>query len=128
MSLPLATDYAPAEAKPVDALPRGHEWAYEPKWDGFRCLAFKDGDDVDLRSKSGQPFDRYFPEIVEAVRALAVPRCVLDGELVVPEGNTLSFDELLLRIHPAESRVRKLAHAHPALYIVFDLLVDADGR
>jgi ATP-dependent DNA ligase len=128
MSLPLAVDYPPAEAKLVDALPQGCEWEYEPKWDGFRCLAFKDGDDVDLRSKSGQPFDRYFPEIVEAVKALPVARCVLDGELVVPEGDALSFDELLMRIHPAESRVRKLAREHPALYIVFDLLVDAEGR
>ena len=128
MMLPIGVDYAPMEAKLVDALPSGDGWQYEPKWDGFRCLAFKDGDDVDLRSKAGQPFDRYFPEIVEAVRALPVPRCVLDGELVVPEGSTLSFDELLLRIHPAASRVRKLAHEHPALYIVFDLLVDAHGR
>jgi ATP-dependent DNA ligase len=128
MSLPLGVDYAPAEAKPVDALPQGSEWEYEPKWDGFRCLAFKDGDAVDLRSKSGQPFDRYFPEIADAVRALPVRRCVLDGELVIPEGQTLSFDELLLRIHPAESRVRKLAREHPALYVVFDLLVDADGE
>jgi ATP-dependent DNA ligase len=127
-SLPLAVDYPPAEAKSVDALPQGREWEYEPKWDGFRCLAFKDGDDVDLRSKSGQPFDRYFPEIVDAVKALPVARCVLDGELVVPEGDALSFDELLMRIHPAESRVRKLAREHPALYIVFDLLVDAEGR
>ena len=128
MSLPLAVDYPPAEAKLVDALPQGCEWEYEPKWDGFRCLAFKDGDDVDLRSKSGQPFDRYFPEIVEAVKALPVSHCVLDGELVVPDGDALSFDELLMRIHPAESRVRKLAREHPALYIVFDLLVDAEGR
>ncbi|HSC23402.1 MAG TPA: ATP-dependent DNA ligase [Casimicrobiaceae bacterium] len=128
MTLPIDVTYAPMEAKLVDALPDGDAWQYEPKWDGFRCLAFKDGDDVDLRSKSGQPFDRYFPEIVDAVRALPVPRCVLDGELVVPDGRTFSFDELLLRIHPAESRVRKLAREHPALYVVFDLLVDARGR
>ena len=128
MTLPIGVDYAPMEAKLVDALPSGDGWQYEPKWDGFRCVAFKDGDEVDLRSKAGQPFDRYFPEIVDAVRALPVPRCVLDGELVVPEGDTLSFDELLLRIHPAASRVRKLARDHPALYIVFDLLVDAQGR
>ena len=128
MTLPIGVDYAPMEAKLVDALPSGDGWQYEPKWDGFRCLAFKDGDEVDLRSKAGQPFDRYFPEIVDALRALPVPRCVLDGELVVPEGDTLSFDELLLRIHPAASRVRKLARDHPALYVVFDLLVDAHGR
>jgi ATP-dependent DNA ligase len=128
MTLPLEVDYPPAEAKLVDALPSGSEWEYEPKWDGFRCLAFKDGDDVDLRSKAGQPFNRYFPEIVEAVKTLPVAHCVLDGEIVVAEGDTLSFDELLMRIHPAESRVRKLAREHPALYIVFDLLVDAEGR
>ena len=127
MTLPIDAGYAPMEAKLVDALPDGDDWQYEPKWDGFRCLAFKDGDAVDLRSKAGQPFGRYFPEIVDAVRALAVPRCVLDGELVIPDGNTLSFDALLLRIHPAESRVRKLAREHPALYVVFDLLVDARG-
>jgi ATP-dependent DNA ligase len=128
MNLPLATDYAPMEAKLVDVLPDGPQWQYEPKWDGFRCLAFKDGMDVDLRSKAGQPFNRYFPEIVEALRALPVPRCVLDGELVVPEGNTLSFDELLMRIHPAASRVEKLSREHPAVYVAFDLLVDARGQ
>ena len=128
MTLPLAVDYPPAEAKLADALASGPQWEYEPKWDGFRCLAFKDGDDVDLRSKAGQPFNRYFPEVVDAVKSLPVARCVLDGELVIPDGDTLAFDELLLRIHPAESRVRKLARDHPALYIVFDLLVDAEGR
>ena len=128
MNLPLPLDYAPMEAKLVDKLPEGAAWQYEPKWDGFRCLAFRDGDDVDLRSKAGQPFNRYFPEIVAAMQQLPVRRCVLDGELVVPDGASLSFDELLMRIHPAESRVRKLAREHPALYIVFDLLVDAEGR
>ena len=128
MALPIGVDYAPMEAKLVDALPEGDAWQYEPKWDGFRCLAFKDGDDVDLRSKAGQPFDRYFPEIVEAVRALPVARVVLDGELVIPDGPSLSFDTLLLRIHPAQSRVQKLAREHPALYVVFDLLVDARGK
>ncbi|HKP65434.1 MAG TPA: ATP-dependent DNA ligase, partial [Casimicrobiaceae bacterium] len=115
------------EAKLVGELPDGPQWQYEPKWDGFRCLAFKDGADVELRSKAGQPFNRYFPEIVSALQALPVPRCVLDGELVVPDDGTLSFDELLMRIHPAESRVRKLASEHPAVYIVFDLLVDTEG-
>ncbi len=128
MNLPLTVDYAPMEAKLVAALPAGAQWQYEPKWDGFRCLAFKDGTDVDLRSKAGQPFNRYFPEIVAAMEALRVPRCVLDGELVVPENGALSFDELLMRIHPAATRVQKLAREHPALYIVFDLLVDARGQ
>ena len=128
MNLPLPVDYAPMEAKLVATLPTGPQWQYEPKWDGFRCLAFKDGRDVDLRSKAGQPFNRYFPEIVAALAALPVTRCVLDGELVVPENDALSFDELLMRIHPAESRVQKLAREHPALFIVFDLLVDARGE
>jgi ATP-dependent DNA ligase len=128
VTLPLTVDYAPMEAKLVDALPEGDDWQYEPKWDGFRCLAFKDADEVDLRSKAGQPFDRYFPEIVDAVRGLPVARVVLDGELVIPDGDALSFDELLMRIHPAESRVQKLSREHPALYVVFDLLVDARGR
>jgi ATP-dependent DNA ligase len=127
MTLPLPLDYAPMEAKLVDALPEGAQWQYEPKWDGFRCLAFRDGDAVALRSKAGQPLERYFPEVVDAIRALPVLRFVLDGELVVPEGDTISFDELLMRIHPAASRVQRLAREHPALYIVFDLLVDAHG-
>jgi len=128
MNLPLPLDYAPMEAKLVDKLPEGAAWQYEPKWDGFRCLAFKDDDEVELRSKAGQPFNRYFPEIVEAMQALPARQCVLDGELVVPEGAGLSFDELLMRIHPAASRVRKLAREHPAVYVVFDLLVDERGR
>jgi ATP-dependent DNA ligase len=128
MTLPLPLDYAAMEAKPVAALPEGDGWQYEPKWDGFRCLAFRDGASVALRSKSGQALERYFPEIVAALTALPVKRFVLDGELVVPEGAKLSFDALLLRIHPAASRVTKLAREQPAVYVVFDLLVDERGR
>ncbi|HVE50152.1 MAG TPA: ATP-dependent DNA ligase [Casimicrobiaceae bacterium] len=127
MTLPIPVDYAAMEAKLVSELPAGKQWQYEPKWDGFRCLAFKDSDDVALRSKAGQPLERYFPEIVEAIAALRVEQCVLDGELVVPQGDGLSFDELLMRIHPAASRVTKLSREHPALYVVFDLLVDDRG-
>ena len=127
LSLPIPTSYQPMEAKLVAELPSGDGWQYEPKFDGFRCVAFKDGGEVDLRSKSGQPFNRYFPEVVAALQKVAAKRCVLDGELVVPEGSALSFDELLMRIHPAASRVAKLAHEHPALFIVFDLLVDDEG-
>ena len=127
MKLPLPLTYAPMEAKLVAELPSGEEWQYEPKFDGFRCLAFKDGSEVDLRSKSGQPFSRYFPEIVAALEKLPADRFVLDGELVVPDGERLSFDELLMRIHPARSRVERLAREHPALMIVFDLLVDEAG-
>ncbi len=127
MSLPLQTSYAPMEARLVAELPHGAGWQYEPKWDGFRCLAFKDGAAVDLRSKAGQPFNRYFPELVDEVAALGAPHAVLDGEIIVPVGTELSFDDLLMRIHPAASRVSKLAQEHPALFVVFDLLVDAAG-
>ncbi|MDQ6888558.1 MAG: ATP-dependent DNA ligase [Gemmatimonadota bacterium] len=116
------------EAKLVDVLPEGKQWQYEPKWDGFRCLAYRDGKTVDLRSKSGQPLGRYFPDVVEALLALGAQHFVLDGEIVVPMEGSLSFDELLLRIHPAASRVQKLSRERPALYIVFDLLVDPSGR
>ncbi len=115
------------EAKLVAELPEGSEWQYEPKWDGFRCLAFKDAGVVDLRSKSGQPFNRYFPELVAALEALDASTFVLDGEIVIPVGPILSFDELLLRIHPAKSRVDKLAREHPALFVLFDMLVDEKG-
>jgi len=125
MSLPIQTPFAPMEALSVDEIPRGAEWQYEPKWDGFRCLVFRDGAKVELQSKAGQPLARYFPEIVEAVLSLPSKQFVLDGELVIPEEKHLSFDELLLRLHPAESRVRKLSAEHPALLIVFDLLADS---
>jgi ATP-dependent DNA ligase len=115
------------EARSAEAIPTGPEWQYEPKWDGFRCLAFRDGDAIALQSKAGEPLERYFPEMVDALRALKAPRFVLDGELVVPMGKTLSFDALLQRIHPAESRVRKLASETPATLIVFDMLVDEAG-
>jgi ATP-dependent DNA ligase len=112
------------EALSVGEVPVGPEWQYEPKWDGFRCLVFRDGNDVTLQSKSGKPLTRYFPDVVEAVRVLKARRFVLDGEIVVPEGKAFSFDALLQRIHPAASRVRKLAEETPALLIVFDLLAD----
>ena len=127
MTLPLRQPYPPMEAKSVDTIPAGPEWQYEPKWDGFRCLAFRDGDTVALQSKAGEPLARYFPEMVEAVGKVAAKKFVLDGEIVIPRGSALSFDDLLMRIHPAESRVRKLATETPALLIVFDLLVDERG-
>jgi ATP-dependent DNA ligase len=116
------------EALSVDEIPTGEEWQYEPKWDGFRCLVFRDRDKVELQSKSGQSLTRYFPELVEAVRAVKATTFVLDGEIVVPIGGTFSFDALLQRIHPAQSRVRKLAAETPALLIAFDLLADADDK
>ncbi len=128
MSLPLKEPFAPMEALLVEEIPRGKEWQYEPKWDGFRCLVFRDGQEVRLQSKSGQPLTRYFPELVEAFQGMEAKRFVLDGEIVVPVAGQFSFDELLQRIHPAESRVRKLAKEYPARFIAFDLLVDARGK
>jgi ATP-dependent DNA ligase len=116
------------EALLVDELPTGPEWQYEPKWDGFRSLVYRDGDRVDFVSKAGKPLTRYFPDLVDVMRTVGARRFVLDGEIVVPVNNSLSFDELLLRIHPAQSRVEKLAREHPASFIAFDLLVDARGR
>jgi ATP-dependent DNA ligase len=117
----------PMEARSVEEIPTGEEWQYEPKWDGFRCLAFRDGDKIFLQSKNGQPLARYFPDVAADVAKLAQQQFVLDGELVIPIGGALSFDELQLRLHPAASRVQKLAAAHPALYIAFDLLAE-DGE
>ncbi|HEU4721281.1 MAG TPA: ATP-dependent DNA ligase [Gemmatimonadaceae bacterium] len=128
MTLPLARTYAPMEALLVDELPVGGEWQYEPKWDGFRCLAFRDGDKADVMSKAGKPLTRYFPELVEMLRQVRAKRFVLDGEIVVPKDGELSFDALLLRIHPAASRITLLSTESPASLIVFDLLVDAKGR
>lgn len=116
------------EAKSVDAIPEGEEWAYEPKWDGFRCLAFRDGENVQLQSKSGQPLERYFPELVEALQALEPGKFAIDGEIIVPVNGALSFDDLLQRIHPAASRIRKLSVERAAKLIVFDLLVDDKNK
>jgi ATP-dependent DNA ligase len=116
------------EAQPAEDLPKGPEWHYEPKWDGFRCLAFRDGDRVDLESKSGKPLTRYFPELVAALRAFPAKQFVLDGEIVIPVDGNLSFDDLLMRIHPAASRIAKLSKESPCQFIVFDLLVDASGK
>ena len=110
------------EARSVEEIPTGDGWQYEPKWDGFRCLAFRDGEQIYLQSKNGQPLARYFPDIAGALAELPEKHFVLDGELVVPVSGALSFDELQLRLHPAASRVQKLAKTHPATYIVFDLL------
>ena len=127
-SRPLAHSYPPMEAASVETLPAGSDWQYEPKWDGFRCVAFRSGKTVDLRSKAGKPLGRYFPDIVDAIHALPIGDAVLDGELAIPTSNGLSFDDLLQRIHPAASRVRTLVAEHPAVYIVFDLLADEKGR
>jgi ATP-dependent DNA ligase len=127
MGLALHPPFPPMEALSVDEVPQGDEWQYEPKWDGFRALVFREGDKVELQSKSGQPLTRYFPEIVEVARKLKAKSFVLDGEIVVPEDGAFSFDALLQRIHPAASRINRLASETPALLIVFDLLAGADG-
>jgi ATP-dependent DNA ligase len=127
MTLPIRTPYLPMEAISVSEIPEGADWQYEPKWDGFRCLAFRDGKSVKLQSKAGQPLGRYFPELIEQFLALAPTKFVLDGEIVVPVDGNLSFDDLLLRIHPAASRIKKLAAETPASFVSFDLLVTDRG-
>lgn len=121
-------EYPPMEAQLVDELPEGDNWQFEPKWDGFRCIAFRDGEVVELRSKSGQSLTRYFPEVVKFLSGLKAKKFILDGELVISVGKSFSFDSLLQRIHPAESRVKKLSQETPATYIVFDLLASDDGK
>jgi ATP-dependent DNA ligase len=116
------------EALPAPELPSGTAWQYEPKWDGFRCLAFRDHKRVDLLSKAQKPLSRYFPELVAALAAIRAQQFVLDGEIVIPIAGSLSFDDLLMRIHPAASRIRKLSQLTPCLFIVFDLLVDEHGK
>ena len=110
------------ESRSADEIPTGELWQYEPKWDGFRCLGFRDRNEVYLQSKSGQPLARYFPDVVEALKKLPSKHFVVDGELAIPVNGALSFDELQLRLHPAASRVANLAKAHPTIFIVFDLL------
>jgi ATP-dependent DNA ligase len=118
---------APMEALLVGEIPTGKEWQYEPKWDGFRCLAFGNSGKVRLQSKSGKPLDRYFPELVAALKRLSAKHFILDGEIVIPVAHGVDFDQLLQRIHPAASRVKKLAAEHPAHFMVFDLLADQRG-
>src|ERR1700722_15654405 len=128
MTLPIKTNYRPMEAEPATKLPKGPLWQYEPKWDGFRCLAFRDGGRIQLQSKSQKPLSRYFPELVESLAALKAKSFVLDGEIVIPVDGHLSFDKLLMRIHPAASRIQKLSRETPCVFIIFDLLVDEEGK
>jgi ATP-dependent DNA ligase len=118
----------PMEALLVDALPEGEGWQFEPKWDGFRCLAFKEAGAVRLFAKSGKPLHRFFPEVAAAVQAIEADDFVLDGELVIPLDHAVSFDALQQRLHPAESRIRKLAAETPALLVLFDLLIGPGGK
>jgi len=124
--LPVPLDTATMEAKRVDTLPEEPGWQFEPKWDGFRCLAFRNGDDVQLHAKSGKPLGRYFPDMVAALKALPVDRFVVDGELLIAVDGAFSFDALQLRLHPADSRVRKLAAESPASLVLFDCLLGLD--
>ena len=110
---PLPVDLPPMEAQLVEELPEEPGWQFEPKWDGFRCLAFRAGNEVELRAKSGKPLARYFPEMAAALRGFQVSRFVLDGELAIPVGETFSFEALQMRLHPAESRIKKLAAETP---------------
>jgi len=119
MKLPIQPPLPVMEAELVDTIPEGASWRYEPKWDGFRCVAFRDGAEIELQSKAGQPLGRYFPDVVASLAALGAKRFVIDGEIVIPVEGGLSFDALLQRIHPAES---------PAQLVAFDMLVDAKGR
>ncbi|MEI9931794.1 MAG: ATP-dependent DNA ligase [Rhizomicrobium sp.] len=115
------------EARLVAELPKEQGWQYEPKWDGFRCLAFKNKQKVELRAKSGKPLTRYFPEVVAALKTAKAERFVLDGELIIEQGETLSFDALQMRLHPAQSRIDKLSRETPALLMCFDMLLGASG-
>jgi ATP-dependent DNA ligase len=128
VALPIPKTYPPMEAAPATRLPVGPQWQFEPKWDGFRCLAFRDHKKVDLQSKSGKPLTRYFPELVAALTRLRATQFVLDGEIAIPVNGNLSFDQLLIRIHPSATRVDRLSRETPCLFIIFDLLVGAKGE
>jgi ATP-dependent DNA ligase len=126
---PLPIDTVPMEAKLAEELPSdGDVWQYEPKWDGFRFLAFKSGKTVDIRGKSGKPLGRYFPELMDLLGGLNASQFVVDGEIVIQVAGRYSFDALQMRLHPAESRIRKLASETPAKLIVFDMLADTTGK
>jgi ATP-dependent DNA ligase len=126
MQLPVNPPVLPMLAKRAGELPAGGDWIYEPKWDGFRALIFRDGDQVLIQSRDQKPLNRYFPEVVETLLAQLPPRCVLDGEIVIAKDGVLDFDALQLRLHPAASRVNLLSGEIPASVVVFDLLCEGD--
>src|SRR5690349_22171930 len=113
-------------AKRVDALPDGEGWLFEPKWDGFRTLVFRDGDELFIQSRDEKPLDRYFPELVEALKSQLPRRCVLDGEIVIAKDGGLDFEALQLRLHPAASRVKMLSQEIPASVVFFDMIADGE--
>ena len=125
MVLEVPLSVQPMEAVPVDELPKGEGWLFEPKYDGFRCILFRDDDLIHLQSRRQRPLERYFPEIIEAAARLPIRRFVFDGELIIPDQ---PFDTLQLRLHPAASRVQMLSREHPAQVLAFDLLADQSGR
>lgn len=127
LDLPIPLPSPPMEAKRVESIPKGDQWVFEPKWDGFRALVYRDGDQVVIQSKNQRPLTRYFPELAAAFAGLSNKAFVIDGEITIPVEGRLSFDDLLLRIHPAESRVRSLAENAPATFIAFDLLCRGRG-
>jgi ATP-dependent DNA ligase len=126
MTLPLSPPVAPQLARSAKTLPEGDDWRYEPKWDGFRTIVFRDGDKIQLQSRNGRPMNRYFPEVAEQVAKLPGERLVLDGEMVVIVEGVQEFDLLSQRIHPAASRVERLARETPARFVAFDLLAEDD--
>jgi ATP-dependent DNA ligase len=126
MRLPVNPPVLPMLAKRVSDLPDGTGWIFEPKWDGFRALMFRDRDEILIQSRDGKPLNRYFPEVVETLQAQLPTRCVLDGEIVIAQNGTLDFDALQLRLHPAASRVRLLSRESPASVVFFDLLSEGD--
>jgi ATP-dependent DNA ligase len=126
VNLPVNPPVLPMLAKRVTELPEGDDWVFEPKWDGFRALVFRDGDDVFIQSRDEKPLNRYFPELVPALQSALPTRCVLDGEIVIVKNNELDFDLLQLRLHPAASRVKLLSQQTPASFVFFDLLCLGD--
>jgi ATP-dependent DNA ligase len=128
MRLKVPTDLEPMEARLVDALPRDPGWQFEPKWDGFRCLVFRDGREVELKAKSGKSLDRFFPDVVRVIAALPAKKLVLDGELLIAVDRAFSFDALQMRLHPSATRVAKLSGEHPATFVAFDCLISETGR
>src|SRR5437667_8731772 len=126
MRLPFAPPLAPMLSPAADALPEGDGWQFEPKWDGFRTLVFRDGDEILLQSRDEKPMNRYFPELLAPLTAALPERCVVDGEIVIVSAEGLDFEALLLRIHPAASRVKLLAAQSPASFVAWDLLALGD--
>src|SRR6201997_5192349 len=126
VALPVNPPLLPMLAKRVDELPTGDEYIFEPKWDGFRALVFRDGDEILIQSRDEKPLNRYFPELLDPLRSALPPRCVLDGEIVIVKDNGLDFDALQLRLHPAASRVNLLSRQTPSSFVFFDLLCLGD--